>query len=442
MERSSVSKLKLEIEYCDPAVLLASQRNSRTHPKTQIRQIAESMKRFGMVTPVGVSDDNEIIYGHARVEAAKLAGLEQVPVVRLSHLTPDERRAYLIADNQIALNAGWNRELLAAELKDLEALDFELPALGFSLAEIDTLFEDAHEARTDVEEEPEDDIPVLPEQAVTKPGDIWLLGNHRLICGDSRDPAIYAALLGDERVDLIFTDPPYNVEIDGNVCGSGSIHHREFAMAAGEMSEEQFTQFLVEGLSPAAAACRDGAIAFVCMDWRHIGELTAAGKRVFTELKNVCVWNKKNAGMRTFYRSKHEMVFVFKVGTAPHVNTFGLGDNGRYRTNVWDYAGISSGGAARLADLAMHPTVKPVALIADALKDCSKRGDIVLDNFAGSGSTLIAAQKTGRRARLIEYDPLYCDVIVQRYERFTGKHGTLAAGGTFEEMRSYRMAQE
>jgi DNA modification methylase len=242
-----------------------------------------------------------------------------------------------------------------------------------------------------------------------------------------------------ETADLIFTDPPYNVPIDGHVCGLGRTQHREFAMAVGEMSSEAFTGFLRETLGHAAATCREGAIAFVCMDWRHIGELLAAGKSVFSELKNLCVWNKTNGGMGSFYRSKHELVFVFKVGTAPHTNTFGLGDTGRYRTNVWDYAGANTMKAGRMDELALHPTVKPVALVADAIKDCSKRGDVVLDPFAGSGSTLIAAEKTGRLARVIEFDPVYCDRIARRFEKLTGKEAHLAASGqTFEATQAER----
>jgi DNA modification methylase len=246
-------------------------------------------------------------------------------------------------------------------------------------------------------------------------------------------------LLSGEAVDLVFTDPPYNVAIDGNVCGKGSIRHREFAMGSGEMSRVAFTQFLTETLSNAATACRDGAIAFVCMDWRHMGELLEAGEKAFSELKNLCVWNKTNGGMGTFYRSKHELIFVFKVGTARHINSFGLGDTGRYRTNVWDYAGVSSISPHRLDDLTMHPTVKPTALVTDAIKDCSKRGDVVLDVFGGSGTTLIAAESCGRRARLIEYDPTYCDTIIARWERLTGKQTTLSTTGErFEDVAELR----
>jgi DNA modification methylase len=264
-----------------------------------------------------------------------------------------------------------------------------------------------------------------------------------LICGDARKAADYATLLDGASVDLIFTDPPYNVPIDGHVCGLGRIRHANFAMGVGEMSDDAFTAFLAETLGQMAAVCRDGAIAFVCMDWRHMGELLAAGKSAFTEFKNLCVWNKTNGGMGSFYRSKHELVFVFKLGTAPHINTFGLGDTGRYRTNVWNYPGISSLSAKRSEELAMHPTVKPVALVADAIRDCSKRGDIVLDAFGGSGTTLIAAEKTGRRARLIEYDPHYCDTILRRFEAVTGKQAVLLESGeTFEDVAERRKTYE
>ena len=266
------------------------------------------------------------------------------------------------------------------------------------------------------------------------------MGRHRLICGDARDANAYSTLLANESVNLIFTDPPYNVPIDGHVCGSGRIRHREFAMGVGEMDKPSFTRFLVDTLTPAAARCQDGAIAFVCMDWRHMAELLAAGEQVFAELKNLCVWNKSNGGMGTFYRSKHELVFVFKVGSAPHLNTFGLGDTGRYRTNVWDYSGVNSFRTGRMEELALHPTVKPAALTADAIKDCSRRGDIVLDPFGGSGTTLIAAQKSGRRARLIEYDPAYCDVILRRFEATTGDRALLAENGqSFEDVAEQRI---
>jgi ParB-like chromosome segregation protein Spo0J len=416
-------------------------KNARTHSKKQLRQIADSIQKFGFTNPVLISDDDEIIAGHGRVEAAKLLGMQSVPTLRLSHLDPAQRRAYFIADNKLALNAGWDRELLATELQALIDLEFDVEITGFSSAEIDLVLDEAREASVHAQETPEDAIPppIDPGTAVTKREDLWLLDRDRLLCGDSRHAETYDHLLQDERADLIFTDPPYNVPIDGHVCGLGRTRHREFAMGVGEMSSEAFTAFLQATLGHAAASCRDGAIAFVCMDWRHTGELLAAGRAVFSELKNLCIWNKTNGGMGSFYRSKHELVFVFKLGSAPHTNTFGLGDTGRYRTNVWDYAGVNTLRPGHNEELAMHPTVKPVALVAEAIKDCSKRGEIVLDPFGGSGTTLVAAEKTGRRARLVEFDPAYCDQIVRRFEQVTGKQAKLAATGqSFEAVMEER----
>lgn len=417
--------------------------NARTHSKKQLRQIAASIERFGFTNPVLISDSGEIIAGHGRVEAAKLLNMKSVPTLALSHLTDAERRAYVIADNKLALNAGWDKDILAIELQSLIDLEFDLEVTGFSLAEIDLVLDDASESSPDGPDLTEDVVPEVARQPVTRMGDIWLLGRHRLLCGDTRSADQLDRLMAGGQADVVFTDPPYNVAIDGNVCGLGSVKHREFAFASGEMSQDQFTAFLTQTLGNMSRVMRDGSIAFVCMDWRHMGELLAAGGACFTELKNLVVWNKTNGGMGAFYRSKHELVFVFKQGTAAHTNSFGLGETGRYRTNVWDYAGISSIGAGRSKELAMHPTVKPVALIADAIRDCSRRREIVLDGFGGSGSTLIAAEKTGRAARLIEYDETYCDTIVTRWEQYTGKMAILEGTDTsFEGMADQRLGME
>lgn len=336
-------------------------RNARTHSRKQLRQIANSIERFGFTNPVLIDDDGQIIAGHGRVEAARLLGMRQVPTLALSHLSPAERRAYMLADNKLALNAGWDPELLAQELQELIDIEFKMDLTGFSLAEIDLILDDAREASPETCDAPEDAVPAPSHIVVTQRGDLWKLGQHCLLCGDARDPDDVTRLMQGRKADLVFTDPPYNVKIDGNVCGLESVKHREFAFASGEMSETEFTRFLTDTLGNAASVMRDGAIAFVCMDWRHMGELLSAGRQVFTELKNLVVWNKTNGGMGAFYRSKHELIFVFKHGTAPHTNTFGLGESGRYRTNVWDHAGISSIGGKRDEDLAMHPTVKPVA---------------------------------------------------------------------------------
>lgn len=415
-------------------------RNARTHSRNQVRQIAASIERFGFTNPVLISDDGEIIAGHGRVEAAKLLGWKAVPTIALAHLSETERRAYILADNKLALNAGWDRDILAIELQALVDFEFDVEVTGFSLAEVDFVLDEAADADPDSRDAADDAVPVASCPAISRRGDVWLLGRHRLLCGDARSGADLETLMDGATADLVFTDPPYNVKIDGNVCGLGTVKHREFAFASGEMSRVQFTSFLSETLGNIAAVMRDGAIAYVCMDWRHMGELLAAGEEAFTELKNLVVWNKTNGGMGAFYRSKHELIFVFKQGTAEHTNSFGLGQTGRYRTNVWDYAGISSIGGARSDELAMHPTVKPVAMIADALRDCSRRGEIVLDAFGGSGSTMIAAEKTGRCARLIEYDPLYCDTIIRRWESYTGKRATLASSGdSFEAIGEVRL---
>lgn len=439
-----MSQLPPKIEFISPALLKPYPRNARVHSRKQVRQIAESIRRFGFTNPVLVSDDCEIIAGHGRVLAARELAMDAVPTLRLPHLSADERRAYVLADNKLALNAGWDSELLAIEFQGLIDLGFDLMLTGFAAAEIDLTLDHARESAVSGPG-PADvipDLPGSPADVMSRPGDLWSLGRHRLLCGDARSGDAVARLLDGERADLVFTDPPYNVRIDGNATGLGAVRHREFAMASGEMSSAAFTAFLTETLGHAAGHCRDGAIAFVCMDWRHMQELSEAGKIVFCELKNVCVWNKSNAGMGAFYRSKHELVFVFKVGTAPHTNNFGLGETGRPRTNVWDYPGVSSLGSKRAEALAMHPTVKPVALVADAIRDCSRRGEIVLDSFGGSGTTLIAAETCGRQARLIEYDGAYCDTIIARWQRFSGKPATLLDGGrSFDDVADERLGR-
>ena len=412
---------KSQVIMQEVAALRPYERNARTHSKKQVRQIAASITAFGFTNPVLVTADNLIVAGHGRVLAARELGIKEVPTLTLAHLSPEEVRAYMLADNKLALNAGWDREILALEFQSLIDFGFDLELTGFSLAEIDLTLDEIADADPSASIGPADLVPDLPTNPVSRPGDVWLLGRHRLVCGDARDPAAYNALLEDEKVDLIFTDPPYNVKIAGNVSGLGTVQHREFAMASGEMTRDAFTDFLTVTLGNGAARCASGAIAFVCMDWRHMRELLDAGETAFDELKNLCVWNKSNAGMGTFYRSKHELVFVFKVGTDPHVNSFGLGETGRYRTNVWDYAGANAVGERRDEELEMHPTVKPVALVADAIRDCTRRNAIVLDMFGGSGSTLIAADSCGRSARLIEFDPAYCDTIISRYQKYSGK---------------------
>jgi DNA modification methylase len=320
----------------------------------------------------------------------------------------------------------------------LQAEGFEVVLTGFEAPDIDVIFDAATNKKSD--RHGDDDIPAVG-PVVCQAGDLWLLGPHRVFCGNALDGTSYDSLLDGSKASLIFTDPPYNVTIDGNVGGKGQIHHRTFAMGCGEMTSTAFTSFLTQTFQHLAAHSQDGSIHYTCMDWRHMPEMVAAGYEVYSELKNVCVWNKSNGGMGTFYRSKHELVFVWKSGTAPHLNNFELGQHGRNRTNVWDYAGVNTFRSGRMDELQMHPTVKPVALVADAIKDCSKQGDIVLDPFCGSGTILVAAERTGRKARALEIDPAYVDVAIRRWEQLTGKSATLSTGGTFEAITEQRTVE-
>lgn len=414
--------------------------NARRHSKKQIQQIAKSIERFGFTNPVLVGPDMTIVAGHGRVEAAKTLKLAHVPVLRLSNLSPEEIRAYVLADNRLAEKAGWDRELLAIELQALVELDldFDIELTGFEIPEIDILIGEKAASDPNAGDAEDSADAIIPPQApaITRFGDLWQIGRHRLLCGDALEPEQVARLMDGARADMVFTDPPYNVRIEGFAGGKGKDQRREFAMASGEMSESEFERFLATAFQNMAGTMKDGAIAFVCMDWRHMRELQSAASSpgAFSELKNVCVWTKSNGGMGSLYRSQHEFVFVFKKGAGAHLNNVELGKHGRNRTNVWAYAGVNSFGSNRSDELAMHPTVKPVDMIADAIKDVTSRNALVLDTFGGSGSTLIAAHKCGRNARLIELDPLYCDVIIRRWQKLTGKLATrLSDGARFDE---------
>jgi DNA modification methylase len=332
-----------------------------------------------------------------------------------------------------------DREILAIELEALHLalpeIGLELTITGFDPAEVDAIMGDFGEDRAN----PADEIPGLEAATVARKGDLFVLGQHRILVGDARDAQAYVHLMQAQTATMAFLDPPYNVKIDGHVGGRGRIKHREFTCASGEMTSEQFVRFLQETLAGCARHTVDGGITYVCMDWRHTPELLEAAATIYDELKNICVWAKTTPGQGSFYRSQHELVFVYKQGQAPHLNTFELGQHGRTRSNVWTYAGANTFRAGRMDELRMHPTVKPVALIADAMKDCSRRGSIVLDAFAGSGSTIMAAEQVGRRAFCIEIDPCYVDVAIRRWQRFTGKDATLeSTGQTFEEARAAR----
>jgi DNA methylase/ParB-like nuclease domain len=422
--------------------LTPNARNARTHSKKQIRQIADSITAFGFLVPLLIEEGGAVIAGHGRYAAAKLLGLEQVPVIEVKGLSQAKRRALALADNKIAENAGWDRELLAAELPELAELlvvdSLDISITGFAPVEIDQLTTDFEENASD----PADavDPAWATTAAVSKPGDLWQLGNHRILCGDARDPDAIGRLMGGSRAAMGFLDPPYNVRVR-DIVGRGRVKHTEFAMASGELSRADFVAFLKETLTAAAAVSRDGAVHFVCMDWRHIGELLEAGDTVYGETLNLAVWVKSNAGQGSFYRSQHELVGVFRVGDAPHLNNVELGRHGRSRSNVWHYAGVNTFRAGRLDELKSHPTVKPVALVADAIKDCTRRGDIVLDTFCGSGTTILAAERVGRRACALELEPRFVDVAIKRWQAFSGKDAIHAETGlTFDEVALERTA--
>jgi DNA modification methylase len=409
--------------------------NARVHKKQQISQLAKSIETFGFNIPVVVDASLKVIAGHGRIAACQRLGWSEVPTISLDHLSEAEARAFAIADNRLTELSSWDDTLLGEQLKLLSELDltFDLEVTGFAMPEIDLRIEGIESAVAP----PAEVLALEVGPAVTKPGDVWVLGNHRICCGDARDEGVYASLLGSERAAVVFTDPPYNVPIKGHVSGLGRNHHREFAMATGEMSQADFTRFLIQVCGLMAKHSRDGALHFVCMDWRHAWEMLAAGKEVYRDLKNLCVWVKDNAGMGSLYRSQHELVFVFKHMRGRHRNNVALGKHGRNRSNIWKYpcarSFSRSGGEGDLA--ALHPTVKPVQLVADALLDCSERNAIVLDAFLGSGTTLIAAERTGRCCRGIEFDALYVDVAIRRWQAYTGGNACHAVTGhSFDEI--------
>jgi DNA modification methylase len=342
-----------------------------------------------------------VIAGHGWLLACRELGIDEVPTLRLDHLTAAQARAFRIADNKLTENATWDERLLGEQLRDLSlsGLDFDIEVTGFEMGEIDLLIQSLEDTPT-AGSDPAD---ILPEVAagslVSKIGDLWLLGRHRVLCGNALDPVAFTALMGEQRGAMVSTDPPYNVPIEGHASGLGAIHHRPFPMASGEMNKTEFAAFLGQSCRNLAAFSTGGSLHYICIDWRHLEELLAAGRETYGELKNVCVWVKDNAGMGSLYRSQHELVLVvFKQRGGSHRNNVQLGRFGRNRSNVWRYPGANS--FARHGEegnlLALHPTVKPVAMVADAILDSSARGDIVLDAFLGSGTTRLSL-RAGRK---------------------------------------------
>lgn len=427
------------IEMVNPANLTNSSRLLRQHSERQLVKLEASIRRFGFLVPVLATAGCELITGGARLEAARRAGMDAIPVIRIDHLTEAEIRAFRIADNRLAELGEWNEEHLAIELKELLELDldFSIELTGFDTAEIDLKIAALAEAGGGAD--PADEQLPPPAEPVCRPADLWVMDGHRLYCGDALEESAYEAVMPGELAQQVFTDPPYNCPIDGYAGGLGKYHHRPFAMAAGEMNQEQFTAFLTAALVLSRRYLMQNGLAYYFMDRYRLHELTVAQQRAGFDLINVCCWVKTNGGMGSLYRSQFEPVLVFGNRNAGYINNVQLGRFGRYRTNVWEYAGLNSFGKNRSNDLADHPTVKPVALVADAILDVTHRGDLVLDPFAGSGTTILAAEKIGRKVRAIELDPAYVDVAIRRWSQVTGKSALLSSTGqTFEEVREQR----
>lgn len=426
--------LRLAVEDLPIASLVLGSRQLRIRKKSVIEAMAASILQFGLVIPVTIDADNRIICGKGRVEAARLLGMTQVPCIRITHLSEAERRVFAIAENQLGQLAGWDQETLKIELQELSGMDlsFSLELTGFSLAKIDSIIFGGESGDCS-----ENAIPALPDQVVSRVGDLWQLGEGRLLCGDATDPVSFETLLCGEKVRVIFTDPPYNVAIAGHVTSGGK--HGEFVMASGEMTDDEFTGFSTKVMQRASENLIDGGLLYYCMDHRHLEHTLAAAAAAKLDRLNLIVWDKKAGGMGSFYRSRHELIFLLRKPGASHLNRVELGKHGRDRSNVWTYEGVNGFGAAKAKAREMHPTVKPFALVRDAILDCTAKGDAVLDLFSGSGTTIVAAESVGRRGFATELDPRYVDVGVIRWQEFTGREARLASTGqTFREVRAER----
>jgi DNA modification methylase len=427
--------LGLTVEYVDTLEIKSYKNNPKIHKGKQIRQIVNSISEFKFNNPILIDENNIIIAGHGRLLAAKHLNMSQVPVIKLLHLSDAQKKTYRIADNKLTENGDWDYDLLKLEFTELEKLDldFSLDITGFDVADIDIILDESLTDKATKVDETANTVPFISEdEVVSKYGDLWQLGKHRIICGNSLEESTYKLLLGEKKANMIFTDPPYNVKVSGHVCGLGKIKHKEFLMASGEMTENEFQVFLLNSFSLLKEFSTDGSLHYICMDWRHIKEIINTGKEVYDDFKNLCVWNKDNGGMGSLYRSKHELIFIFKNGVNPHRNNIELGSHGRYRTNVWDYPGVNSFDKDKLK---FHPTVKPMEMVKDAILDVTNRNEIVLDAFLGSGTTLIAAEDSGRICYGIEMEPLYIDTTIRRWQEMTGISAiNLSTGNTYKEL--------
>jgi len=428
------TEFELSVRNLPISELRLDSRNPNRHERRQIVKIGRSIKKFGFLVPVLIDGERNVIAGHGRILAGESVGMSHVPTIEVTHLDRAQRKTFMIADNQLCRIGVWDDRLLGEIFKELSELelDFSLELTGFSTAEIDLLIDGLSDPTANEDDEADRLTPIAG-PSVSKLGDNWALGPHRLSCADARAAASYHTLMDGQEAAAVFTDPPYNLKIDGNVSGLGRVRHREFPMASGELSEADYTRFLHDVLGLLAGHCKDGAVLYVCIDWRHLPEILAAVRAIGCRLLNICVWVKHNAGMGSFYRSQHELVLVLKTGPAPHRNNIELGRHGRNRSNVWQYRGANDfgRGTEEGGSVTFHPTPKPVAMVADAIMDCTERGDIVLDAFLGSGTALIAAERTGRRCFGMELDPLYVDAAIRRWQAYTGGRARHAVTGRF-----------
>lgn len=423
---------RLELVERAPAALIIPARNARTIIAAHIREVTASISRLGFNDPVLIDAHNNVLDGVIRVEAAKLLGLPAIPCIRASHLSEPEHRLLRVALNRLGEKGTWDFDELKPVFEQLILEEMPLEISGFSLPEIDQILIGDEAAAVEVG-------PLAPAPTATpiaRLGDVFSLGNHLVVCGDSTDPSVLATLMGDDEARLILTDVPFNVPISGHVsCGD----HREFLMASGEMSNTEFMAFNAAWMKASLVHLCDGGLFATFIDWRGYPIVHSVAVQSGLAAINLICWSKTNGGMGSLYRSQHELLPLFKKGTSPHLNNVELGKNGRWRSNVWVYPGASSMGSEARKGLQDHPTVKPAAMLEDALLDVTKRGDIVLDPFLGSGSTLIAAEKSGRRCRGVELDPLFIDVILRRYEAVTGREAVLESSGeTISELAARR----
>lgn len=430
--------LQLALVYVPTSSLAADPSNPRAHKPPQVAAIARSIKTFGFNVPILIDGAGTVVAGHGRLAAANKLGLTEVPTIMVEHLSENQRKAYMIADNRLTDLSRWDDQLLGEILRDLSvaSLDFELDTIGFSVGEIDFRIEAVEQQPAD---DPADGPVELAETPVSADGDLWHCGPHRLLCGNALNAALWDQLMAGKLAAMGFTDQPFNVKIHGHVSGLGKVRHREFAMASGEMARDEFIAFLEASFRLMANHSVPASIHFAAMDWKHSPEMIAAGEAAFTELKNICVWQKPSGGMGALYRSQHEFFFVWKNGRGKHRNNVELGRNGRNRSNIWEYPSAAGFRHSEGGDLlATHPTCKPVALVADAILDVSKRGEIVIDPFMGSSTTMVAAERVGRIAYGMELDPLYVDAGLRRFEKLTGQEAMHKDGRSFTEVAAER----